>query len=567
MADGAALERGLVHLAQAQRRINSQKAQLARIKAHKVPDCPLQELQAASNKIYERPAAASEGVVDKQNTAQWQRHDWLDGQDARTGSAALRTSAMKAEADKQLGLNWHQQHRMHELYCGLADVASTPFHGTYAENIAYRRLTGRGAISAVVIAAAQAAGLHDSIVRLPQQYWTIIGSGQSAAAGVAQPPANAGGSQDESGSDVEPVHIHVPSTAERKALALARKNYITLRAAQRCQRVHPQWRSKHAQRPLGAVPNFTEVHRALAENNARTRKRAVARGMTVPIEYRFQQTSKATAAHRLRNAWQRHARQSGLNAAAGGDVHPCIYQDLVETSNTAANRARARYIKRKCDRGLFAAGCSHVNSPLFGLEGRHTRAQGNLVQTCTKAMVAAQRTGHKTEFNVAGRAERSERRRHQREGVNAVWRWLAVAEPDAGGTMDLHEPGNMPQEPKNGVTDGQMGGMHADGASGDEAKGLDGPVAQEPPLDTSKTVASQAQRMSSVPDAEMRYREGATPRSTSAEQLCSADYETVALKAAAPLARAATHCMATSSTAQAEHVSCDDLAEQCLRRL
>lgn len=173
------------------------------------------------------------------------------------------------------------------------------------------------AISALVVAAAQACGLHNRIMDLPKNYWTVIGTEQDAAAARAQHAAHVGELQGECGSGTVSAQVHVPSPADGELLALARKNYLALRAAQRRQRVAPQWRCKHVQRPLGAVPDFAEVHRALAETTIRTRQVAVAAGLTLPLEYELARGSMATV-----QARRRQAACARLKAGAGDALHP-----------------------------------------------------------------------------------------------------------------------------------------------------------------------------------------------------------------------------------------------------
>ena len=123
-------------------------------------------------------------------------------------------------------------------------------------------------VSSMVIAAAQAAGLHESIIALPEMYKTMISpypvapekarvSGQCSqlqqtAPGPQQDGCGAGTCSD--GDESAPVRAetssveggmlqglpapHVPNAAEMELLAIARKNYLTLRAQKRIRRVN-----------------------------------------------------------------------------------------------------------------------------------------------------------------------------------------------------------------------------------------------------------------------------------------------------------------------------------------
>lgn len=135
----------------------------------------------------------------------------------------------------------------------------------------------------MIIAAAQAAGLHEKVMALPGTYWTIIGTERDAA-GIHELRVKHAGC---SGVYAEGPHVHVPGEQEGKLLAMARKHYLALRAAHRNQHVQPQWLRKHAPRELGVVPDFREAHRALAEQNVCGRRHAVAAGMTVPVRFDF----------------------------------------------------------------------------------------------------------------------------------------------------------------------------------------------------------------------------------------------------------------------------------------
>lgn len=157
-------------------------------------------------------------------------------------------------------------------------------------------------VSATVIVAAQAAGLHSTIMGLPQLYRTIIspypvaqvmngGSEECAAPaqsseqgptpGIDQEdaceekapePSDVRHSTEDVGTKFAGVQAlqdlpppHVPNAAELELLAIARKNYLTLRAQKRSRRLTGVWNTQYAQRPLGAVPDFSTAHAAVLE--------------------------------------------------------------------------------------------------------------------------------------------------------------------------------------------------------------------------------------------------------------------------------------------------------------
>lgn len=171
--------------------------------------------------------------------------------------------------------------------CAAAHRWGSAQMGQCTETVADRRASAGEGVSTMVIAAAQAAGLHDTIMGLPDNYWTIIGNDSDAAGVLAQHAEHERDSHSCSGFDEQLPRIHVLSATEGKLLAMARKRYLDLRTAHRAQCVQPQWRCKHASRPLGAVPDFRAAHRALARWSVRGRQRAVAAGLTVPREFEF----------------------------------------------------------------------------------------------------------------------------------------------------------------------------------------------------------------------------------------------------------------------------------------
>lgn len=279
-------------------------------------------------------------------------------------TATLRKEAVNREAGKKLRSVLRQQQTLHAQYGALASLASTPFYGTYADNIACassisqmrimlfelhafrplcftpcmlyalchhqcavdRQTLNLGGVCTMVVASAQASGLHERIMSLPRNYWTIIGTEQDAVAVDEQQAAHRVEAQDQPRYDAQPGPIHVPNAVEGELLALARKNYLALRAAQRRLHVHSHWQSKHAQRPLGDVPDFTDMHRALAERTIQVLQGAVSAGMTVPLEFELQRRSEATKVERLRHVRQRRVNLAWLKTTGGADMHPCQRQ-------------------------------------------------------------------------------------------------------------------------------------------------------------------------------------------------------------------------------------------------
>jgi hypothetical protein len=197
-------------------------------------------------------------------------------------------------------------------------------------------------VSATVIAAAQACGLHDKIMSLPQMYKTILcpfpvtpvmqkgnevscterttqaqTSEQRQSPGVDKEddchwPKCQEGTDLEASSErprskaeltqsVGPRMLldlpcpHVPDAAERELLAIARENYLILRAQKRIRRVNSVWNTKYAQRPLGVVPDFSAAHAAALEQRMYNKLRGIQCGITVPEKFKAQRAQKATA--------------------------------------------------------------------------------------------------------------------------------------------------------------------------------------------------------------------------------------------------------------------------------
>ena len=114
---------------------------------------------------------------------------------------------------------------------------------------------------------------------------------------------------------------HVPNAAEMELLAIARKSYLTLRVQKRIRRVNGVWNTRYAQRPLGAVPDFSVEHAAALEQRLYTRVAAIQEGVTVPQEFMFQRAPKATAAARVQLQEQRKQRISKALQRRSGRAH------------------------------------------------------------------------------------------------------------------------------------------------------------------------------------------------------------------------------------------------------
>jgi hypothetical protein len=215
-------------------------------------------------------------------------------------------------------------------------------------------------VSATVIAAAQACGLHEIIMRLPERYKTVVGpstvtpgmqedaegvctnrAGHAETLGQLQPPGTdvksdfhrsecqkdahldasskrirhsdivdqdqilghirqeAGLSKPQEVNTIPALPPRVIDAVERQLLAIARINYLTLRAQKRSRRVHGVWKTKYAQRPLGSVPDFSAAHAAASEWHVHRKFRAIQRGVTIPEEFKAQRAANSAAAARI----------------------------------------------------------------------------------------------------------------------------------------------------------------------------------------------------------------------------------------------------------------------------
>jgi hypothetical protein len=230
-----------------------------------------------------------------------------------------------------------------------------------------------------VIASAQAAGLHEVIMALPQMYKTVISpvpmppakptegptppghfdgnlhrqqpaegttrgeappaaenscrscqgsatahpddvrtSSASIAPQEAQAP-QACGQELRQSAERAPVYVHVPNAAQCELLAVARRRYVALAAKRRAERVSRRWDAQYTQRPLGVVPDFARMHAAWGERRLRARVEALTRGVTVPQEFVFRRAPRAAEAAR---AMQRLQRQQRLCRALEACVGP-----------------------------------------------------------------------------------------------------------------------------------------------------------------------------------------------------------------------------------------------------
>lgn len=225
-------------------------------------------------------------------------------------------------------------------------------------------------MSTTVIAAAQAAGLHDSIMCLPQMYKTMIspyptapvaGKGSTQISQRLKEEAACATSPDctikrrganrqhrlsqettpvgNSATDVNGAALlspadqdlpppHVPNAAEKELLAIARKNYLTLQSQKRKNRIYSVWNTRYAQRPLGAVPDFSTAHTAALEQRLYKRAAAIQQGVTIPQEFLFKRASKASKAARMqRLKRQRQNFGKVLNEQSGISHIPTGTQD------------------------------------------------------------------------------------------------------------------------------------------------------------------------------------------------------------------------------------------------
>jgi hypothetical protein len=104
-----------------------------------------------------------------------------------------------------------------------------------------------------VLAAAQAVGLHATIMALPNKYQTVIGAG-----------------------------VHEIGNAEKHLLSLARKNYRVRRKLSRQRATDALWNKKHGTKKLGQVPDFDALHTQWDAKLARARQEMRKATLTVP---------------------------------------------------------------------------------------------------------------------------------------------------------------------------------------------------------------------------------------------------------------------------------------------
>lgn len=233
-----------------------------------------------------------------------------------------------------------------------------------------------------------------------------------------------------------------------------------------------------------------------------------------------------------------------------------VMQDLAAASDTAASRARARFIKKKRDKGLYAAGCSHVHTPLFGLS-RCSHARGDLAACAQRGAAAGCTTGPTGALKKPRWAPLPDRKRDKNKRLDAVWRWLAVTGSDAADMLTRGKD-----------DDGKAGGADDSCAHGHAAQAEPGSgTNREPEFEPGSTEPLQIQLPLPLTDATEHDHVGAVPVLPARGHAHAAQRQVVATESALTTpVQAAPSSTAVTVWGQSENVSCDDLAEQWLRR-
>lgn len=231
-------------------------------------------------------------------------------------------------------------------------------------------------------------------------------------------------------------------------------------------------------------------------------------------------------------------------------------QGLQEVGDTAANRARSRHIQRKCENGVYGAGYAHVQSPRFALHGGCTQSH-KATPACGQGVVLRSGGVLAAAMKVPHRIRRANARRDRSLKIEVVRTWLAEAETGVAQSAPAAE-----NHAQGGVQDSVEERETNNSSHGVKDKEV------QPQL-----CETQQEAMGPVPHSllalhdqgfacDLEKQSCVTVSADRQERSTHVDRNVLVVSSGDASVRL--ESMAVASKGQAEHVSCDDLAQQCL---
>lgn len=232
-------------------------------------------------------------------------------------------------------------------------------------------------------------------------------------------------------------------------------------------------------------------------------------------------------------------------------------QGLQEVGDTAANRARSRHIQRKCESGVYGAGDAHVQSPRFALHGGCTQSHHKATPAYGQGVVLRSGGVLAAAMKVPQTIRRANARRDRSLKNEFVRTWLAEAETRVGQSApasDNHAQGGVQDSVEERETNNSSPGVKDKEVQ---------PQSCETQQEARGTVPLSLLALHDPGSAYDMEKQPCVTVSAD-KQGRSTHVDRNALVASSGDASVQLGSVAVASKGQVEHVSCDDLAHQCL---